>query len=406
MRKTSTTTKPYASSLSSTGATKASSEDDIPIIASTVDHTKDVGTGYGFRGWSYARVKASLSPLATPEFTCLDTGSGIIIADKQFFKSQAPDIPIRIMASPITVRGLGDTKHRTDEYAISSMYFPGIKDGKRALAKVTREVHLVDDLIGPEKIVIDIANKSAHIGSCDVTVDLEVKTARTVVHERVHAKKISPGSEMTIPVHHTSIPSDRDFLFEPDELNLSLYAHLVNSETRSIVVRNDSNKAVHIPRNCRLGRITELEFPNAFHIAADPDVSDLALRKASADHKTGWFKKVIAAAFAATAVITSGTGLTGTPTAVTASFNTSLTPTVASPSLWQQPSGTVSTSGTAFPSAKEISSAGQPSAKVILDNGITIHRSSNEAVEAFCSLLDEYPTLVKDAGFAELPEKY
>lgn len=114
------------------------------------------------------------------------------------------------------------------------------------MAKIVREVHLVDDLkanmligndlIGPEGITIDVASKSAYISSCGLTVPVEVKTPRVVVHTPVHARKtviVPPRSKMIVPVHHNSIPSDRDFLFEPDELNLSLYAHLVNAESRT-----------------------------------------------------------------------------------------------------------------------------------------------------------------------------
>jgi hypothetical protein len=76
------------------------------------------------------------------------------------------------MASPISVRGLGTSKHPSDEYAIVPMYFPGKdKDGNPVMAKITREVHLVDDLkanmligndlIGPVEIAINVASKSA-----------------------------------------------------------------------------------------------------------------------------------------------------------------------------------------------------------------------------------------------------
>ncbi len=306
--------EPSADASTTSKATKGSG---IPVISSDVDSRKDVGTGYGFRGWSYARTRVALSLDSEAEFACLDTGSGIVLIDRNFFKAQS-DAPIRKMASPISVRGLGTAKHMSDEYAIASLYFPGKdKNGDAVMAKITREVHLVDDLkanmlvgndlLGPERVTIDVAKKSAYIGSCDTTIEVEVKTARTVVHERIHARKavdVPLRSKMAVPVHHTAIPSDRDFFFEPDDTNLSLYAHIINAETTSILVENESDKTVHIPRNYRLGRVLELDFPNAFQVQDEgDDVAELALRKASANHKQGWFKKVLAAAYAATALL-------------------------------------------------------------------------------------------------------
>jgi hypothetical protein len=120
-------------------------------------------------------------------------------------------------------------------------------------------MHLVDNLktnmliknnlIDFKKIVIDIVSKFAHIENCVVIVNLKVKTTRTIVYKRVYVKKainVSSKSKMTISMHYTFIFSNRDFLFESNELNLSLYTYLVNLNTRSIVVRNDNKKVVYI----------------------------------------------------------------------------------------------------------------------------------------------------------------
>ncbi len=43
--------------------------------------------------------------------------------------------------------------------------------------------------------------------------------------------------------------------------------------------------------------------------------------------------------------------------------------------------------------------------QLVLENGITIHNSGSEDVEAFRNSINEYPSLWTDTGFAEFPEK-
>ena len=175
---------------------------------------------------------------------------------------------------------------------------------------------------------------------------------------------------MIISVHHTAISADKNFLFKSNELNLFLYVHFINFEIKKIVVRNDSNKIIHVPKNCRLGHIMKFDYPNAFQIFEKTDASNLVLRQPSADHKIEWFKKVIAAAFAVTAAIGGIMQASFAGTSVTAGSPVTLS-TVPAISFLSQ----------------------QPSAEIMLPNGVTIHQSSQKAVKAFSSLVDEYSQL-------------
>lgn len=147
----------------------------------------------------------------------------------------------------------------------------------------------------------------------------------------MHVKKIINVSfkfEITILVYYTSISNNRDFLFELNRLNLLLYAYLVNLETRNIVVRNNSNKTIYILRNCRLRRITKLEFFNIFYIVANSNVLNLILRKTFANYKTNRFKKIIAITFVIIVVITSEIELNKNSFIIIAFFNILLTSTI------------------------------------------------------------------------------
>ena len=404
---------------------------DVPIIAFSVDFSKDVETGHGFRDWGYTRMQVALSSTDEAKPICLDIGAGIILADKQFFKREAPNVPIRTMASPISVRDVGTDKYSFSEYAIADVYIPDHNKSDAAVkAKITREIHLVNnlkanmlldtDFIEPEKIDISIPNKTAYIGNCNVTTPLEIRTSRIIVQISVHARKITvvpPYTKVILSIHYTTILNDRDFLFESEELNLSLYAHLINSNSKHILVRNESNKTVHIPRNCRVKRMIELNFLNAFQVDADDadKLSDLALKRPFKEHKTDWFKKVIAAAYAVTSLLADNS----LPTAADGDSSLAPAPEPFHNSTIQQreafckigvqlPEACYSSfqplafSNLTIPEIPGLSSpetAAPPPPKpfatsseteTVLSNEVTIHRSSDETVKAFSKLIDEY----------------
>ena len=300
----------------------ASSKDSIPVVKSSVDPNASLGTGYGFRGFQYATTTYSIGEDGDHGSGCLDSGCGISLHDIDYFhKVTKGQVPIRTMATPVTVRGIGTNRHKTDKYAIVDLRFQGLKDGKPAIASFQRELHLVSDLqanlligtdiLNPEKFKVDFEKDEACIGSCGVTIPVFVKTRAVPVNKSIHLKKttiIPPHSIVPVPIHNlaTELPSDRDFMFEPNEVSFSLYAHMVNSETKAVLVRNDEDRAIRIPRNLRLGHLTEMEYPNAYYAGevfssetkdetSDQDLPDLARRRPKSEHKKSWFKKVLAA---------------------------------------------------------------------------------------------------------------
>ena len=400
--------KPIRAMVSSFVST--SSAKQIPVIKSTVDAAKTLGTGYGFRGFQYATASYVLHEDGTPTSGCLDTGCGISLHDINSFKEQTQGkIPIRKMVTPITVRGIGSNKHATDEYAIVDIRLQGLKDGKPAITLIRREVHLVEDLkanflignniLKPEGFKIDLERNKAFISSCGVTIPINVQSRSIPIHKPIHLKKstvIPPHSITPVQVHSlAAMPSDRDFLFEPDDVNFSLYAHIVNFETEAILVRNDEPKAITIPRNLRLGYATELEYSNAFFAGEtfdaeksdtkgtaignthnETDIGDLARRCPKFEHKKSWFKKVLAACTAIAAV--------GISLAKPSPLNMALSHT----------------------GMEETAFVATPAAEIVLPIGVKIYDSGMEAVNAFTKIVDEYTTMWTDQGFAALPEEH
>ena len=81
-----------------------------------------------------------------------------------------------------------------------------------------------------------------------------------------------PHSEILIPTKSVLLPKDRDFLFEPSaQVNLVLFAYLVNYEIIGILVRNNSSKSIQVPRKFKLSKVLEIDYENCFQADIEPE---------------------------------------------------------------------------------------------------------------------------------------
>lgn len=90
------------------------------------------------------------------------------------------------MSSPLKVRGIEPSKHKSLKFVALALYFPG-KNGGRNLVYATLqcEIHFVEglyanllignDIMSPEAIVIDLKKKTALIGACKVIININAK---------------------------------------------------------------------------------------------------------------------------------------------------------------------------------------------------------------------------------------
>ena len=68
-------------------------------------------------------------------------------------------------------------------------------------------------------------------------------------------------------IHHLTL-LERDFLFELYNTKLSIYTGLVDNDISLVLVKNESEKAIKVPRNMRLGKIREAEFDGYYYISS------------------------------------------------------------------------------------------------------------------------------------------
>ncbi len=214
---------------------------DTRIIDSIINPSMDIGTGYGFRKHHYLKDKIALSLSSSINLVCFDTSCLVILYDIAFFSTQAPNTSIRKMAVPITVRGLGASKHATDQYVIVDIYIPA-KDGQgqEVIAYIQHEIHLVEelkanmlagtDIMMPEQFVLDFNKKTAFIGSCSCLFDLDIKIPRVSIQRPVYAKAratLLPYTTQVISIHYLNISHSRDFFFQLDNVDFALLAYLL-----------------------------------------------------------------------------------------------------------------------------------------------------------------------------------
>ena len=229
-----------------------------------------------------------------------DTGCGITLGDRDFLKKKLPDTEIRKMAILVEVLGISLDKHRTDKYIITPIYILGkAKNGTTATAKLApREIHIVDnlraniligmDIITPKGIDILASKRVAYITSCDIKAPIKVLSTGPLVRGVISAKKaiVIPSQSIGIvAIHHLTL-LERDFLFELYNTKLSIYTSLVDNDISSVLVKNESKKAIKVPRNMRLGEIREVEFNGCYHISSgQEDVAELATRRPQVKHQ-------------------------------------------------------------------------------------------------------------------------
>ena len=255
-----------------------------PVIKST-GSTEVVGSGYAFRGWNYATAIVCFTLDGIPlhkdatSLCYLDTGCGVTFVDRAWLLEKTPTEKILKMAILLKVRGIGSSRHESDEFVSMFSYFPNIDSINRpAYAHIHKELHIVErvkmnllvgnNILTTERVIIVFAKKSAMISSCQMTISVAARPRSHPVQKKVLVDRsltISPESEALVQFVCSSLLDNRDFFFNPNpHSHLILFSHILNNLTRKILVRNASHQSVFLPRRQRLGTLTEVSYNICF----------------------------------------------------------------------------------------------------------------------------------------------
>ena len=124
--------------------------------------------------------------------------------------------------------------------------------------------------MSPEAMVIDLGKKIALIGACEVIIDVDAKQRGQFLTKRLlnsQESVIRPRSEAMIPIVKVPLPDNQDFLFySTPQAILTFYSYVMDYETSKILIRNPSDRSLHVPRRHKLGHLLEMAYKNCFFI--------------------------------------------------------------------------------------------------------------------------------------------
>jgi len=297
--------------------------------------------GYAFRGFHYVTLGIMIATELVK--ACVDTGCSMTLIDRALLQRLLPDLKLSRLSSPISVRGLGDAMHQSSEYARISITIDGTLDEKLATSILTMEVHIVDnlranllignDVIVPERMKLDPASQRMTIGSCqDMVTHINAVAKDTPVQRSIRSRKtvtIPAMSTVAIPIscQGKSLPTNRDFLFEPSfkgDLGFDggVFAHIIDSSMSHIHLHNASEKSTTIPRRTRLRNVIEYDQAGAY-IVEQVDSRNAPLAASSwltRRPRQSWKSKLTKSfAAVATAVAITATSVVSKPSATTSS---------------------------------------------------------------------------------------
>ena len=189
------------------------------------------------------------------------------------------------MPTPIKVKGIGDRKYNTYKYIKLKMYLLS-PTGKIAL--IDREFYIVDnltakvlisiDIMKSKSIVIDLGINIMKIGACkDLLIPIDITSKGARVNTTIFSRKdiiLPPYTNILVLVigakRPLSLPTDRNFIFEPNTLDtLLVYIYIVNHNISEVFVRNNTNYEITLPRRTRLSNVTKYDTTGAFIV--DPN---------------------------------------------------------------------------------------------------------------------------------------
>lgn len=274
------------------GHTRIELAGNTPVIISQA--RPDCSKGLAFLSWHYATFAARLEENGAEHDLCGDTGCIMSLVDRKFLQKNLPGLQILQSNAEITVRGIGAYTHLCSEYTIVTIYVPGNIDGRRVLASITHQLHIVKnlqaeilvgmDILSPENAVIDIGRQKLTLPLCrnlqtDLTITLKLTrtTGRIVLANKLVT--VLANSVMAVPIRlkkaNTQLPPNQDFFFQPIPRGLHLgpqgrpRTHIVDINFTFVKVQNATNRPVIIPRKARLDKINDYKEENCHAINAE-----------------------------------------------------------------------------------------------------------------------------------------
>ena len=230
-----------------------------------------------------------------------DTGTEASLMNRDFVLSALPNLHIQQMTSSLKIRDIGASTHESKEYIDIPIYLSSKRNSDK-MTCIKRKMHIVEnlktkmlieiDILESEGITLNVSKRVTKIDSCEnMKIELKIHQRDSFVRRIVISKfveTISSEEQAKIRIAMSkSLSKNRDFIFESStNVDVSLYAHLVNVYTIEILVQNDFADSVNISRNTRLDFVQKIEYENCFYASSN---SHLTLKTS----KKNWIKEAM-----------------------------------------------------------------------------------------------------------------
>lgn len=256
---------------------------DYPVVLSSALPLP--ANGQGFRLWHYATFHAALRDGGELLEITADSGCTATSIGKEFLQDNANAV-IRPMDKPVTLRGILKDTIECIDMATITMWIPGVIQGKQSTAEITFEARVVpglraglligSDVLGTHRMVIDYNERKLKVAAC---LGLEA-SLRVLARDHARIKRVvtsrnpvtvPPRSLVNVPVSvrdRGRLPSNRDYCFTPEWRSSSqeagLYSHIVDADINFVLMYNDSEVPIQLPRKTRLGHLHDCTEDGAY----------------------------------------------------------------------------------------------------------------------------------------------
>ena len=227
---------------------------------------KDQSSELKFRSWNFLQTFIKFISTMKTILICLNIECDATLADKTWILSLLSNIRIKKMQTSLRVKDIKSFTHEFVEYVCISVYFSDLtKNDFSALTFIARKIHLINDLkvkmliendlLNSKDFIIDIEKKSTTIESCEINISLKIQSKESYIRKIVHAQNIVVllSSEKQLISIKIKIFENRNFFFESDaNANFTMCSHILNTNTKQILIKNEFVNIVKISRRIRL----------------------------------------------------------------------------------------------------------------------------------------------------------
>ena len=197
------------------------------------------------------------------------------------------NIIVRKIVNSIIVKDIKNKQHFNFDYVVFDFYIENKINDKFVIARLKRDVHIMNDfktkmlidinIICFKKMIVDLQKQQLIIKSCNFITLIKCTSTEFKINKTIKSHYIMILS--TYFIMSISFKNQKSLLFNKKNYSFQSHAtllnfnvekkvmiHIMNSETSAIHIRNAIDKLIIIFKHIKLNKITNYEKKNCYHI--------------------------------------------------------------------------------------------------------------------------------------------